>query len=59
MVKVTFDAQGKVARVVLARATGYPELDSNTINFITANWHRAPGRASTITLPVKYRLASH
>ena len=55
-VRVTWAADGRVKEVVIVKSSGSAILDSNTLNYIKANWRSFTGKEVTHTLSLDYRL---
>ena len=54
IVRVTCDATGKAVDVVMARSTGYDDLDENVLAYARAHWSGLPN--TRFRVPVDYRL---
>lgn len=53
--RVVFDADGRVANVVVVESTGSQILDKNTVNYARKNWTGKPN--TTVTVPIYYQLS--
>ncbi len=56
VVRVTFDATGRVVSATMARSTSYAVLDETTVKFALHNWRSSEGKKRTIYIPVTYVL---
>ena len=54
--RVTWAADGHVKDVVIVKSSGSGVLDSNTRNYIKANWRSLVSKEVTRTLTEDYRL---
>lgn len=54
--RVTFAKEGQVIAVKLIKSTGYWNLDSNSVNYIKAQWRSTFGQVKTLDVPMNYRL---
>lgn len=54
VVRIHFDAAGRVDSAVFVKSTGNKILDQNTIEFAKKNWRGPP--SSTSDVPIAYRV---